>query len=369
MAIEPPGDAAETMHGTRPVPAASRGPADDERTRQSAVEVRPTGPLAVQDAPTRRTPIRGLEEIELSSSSDSVGTPHSMDPAHVLRHRGFAWQRWAAGLILLLAVAIVSALLARRTAPGAAATGIATTGASPTAGGGGQPAATRATPASSETTTPEPAATPPPAARTGAAGAPETDTVGAAAPATLGVDSTADTASTPASANEEPAAAEPPPPPPPAYLVLPRAWNGAIVARVEGHSYRLDRERRVEVAPGEHRIELTLADGDYRDQATVTTSVEAGGSARLPVAIAEPGTLRIQPWLNSPRGEVTLDGAPVALVPTELRLKPGTHHLRAEREGSSPIEQDVEIASGQQTTASFDLARGRWLVANRPDAG
>ncbi|HVS01604.1 MAG TPA: PEGA domain-containing protein, partial [Thermoanaerobaculia bacterium] len=169
-----------------------------------------------------------------------------------------------------------------------------------------------------------------------------------------------------------PEPASEPPPPEPGRVVVARSWSPEIYVSVDGGPrHRLDGERSFQVPPGQITVRFTYRDGEYSDSAQTRVTVGEGKTVRPAMPLQRPGSLRVQPFVNTPPGEVFLDGAPLGRSPvTVAHVRPGPHQLRIERQGPAGqevIEAQVEIASGTLHTATFDLGRGQLVnVHPRP---
>jgi serine/threonine-protein kinase len=165
---------------------------------------------------------------------------------------------------------------------------------------------------------------------------------------------------TPAPAPAPPAAAPVPEPPKPAALTIARGWSEEITVTVDGGAARrLDREQKVELAPGPHVLAFEIRSPDYSDSLERQITVKAGEKRRLEVPLQRPGQLNVQAQINSPQGMVKVKGESWGQSPIRLRkLRPGSYHVEILPlgEGGS-IGVDVDIASDVGTTVTFNLAR------------
>ncbi len=288
-----------------------------------------TGPTAVA---------AGGGEIDLTYHRD----PHQRTPRSISTHAAYRtndvhWGRWAALLLLL-------------------------------AGGGGgwwyyqqmQRPAT-AGPAGAATaplraTEPAP---PPPQAAPEPAPAP-------ARPSNPGPSAVAATTTPTTPAAAAPAAPEPPAPAPepakPAAVTVARGWSDDLTVTVDGGAARrLDREQKLELAPGSHVLSFEILSADYSDSAERQITVKAGEKRRIDVPLARPGQLNVQAQINSPQGLVKVKGESWGQSPIRGRkLPPGTYRVEiapVQQEGAAGVSVDVDISSNVGTTVTFNLTR------------
>jgi hypothetical protein len=191
--------------------------------------------------------------------------------------------------------------------------------------------------------------------------APNTNSTPASAPA----EPPASPSAEPDSVIETPAPGPPPvepapEPPKPASLTIGRGWSEEITVTVDGGAARrLDREQKLELAPGNHVLALEILSPDYCDSVERHVTVKAGEKRRFEVPLQRPGQLNEQAQINTPQGMIKVKGESWGQSPIRFRkLRPGTYHVEILPLGEgSGIGVDVDIASEVGTTVTFNLAR------------
>lgn len=297
-----------------------------------------------------------LHEIELDGTGETARTPHGIDASQILQRRQFQWGPWAAGVVVLAAIALGAwTFFAGRAAP-PSATEVAT------AEGVADPENSTAT----STPTTEGAEIDDPTQSPLAA---DTETDGSGATLESDGPATEGEATDGADDEAEPAAEEPPVLP--GRIVLPAAWSSQITVGIGDQTYTLDRGRQLELAPGIYTLRFRLDLEGYSDSAQRSVEVTSDGTHSVSIPIAPPGLLDVQPKLSSPQkgyvylGQTLLGPSPVR----GRRLKPGQHTLRvvADLGPDQPaIETPITIQSGNRLIVTFDLASGDMI---QRDAG
>jgi serine/threonine protein kinase len=231
---------------------------------------------------------------------------------------------------------------------------------------------------------------PPPASPTAHASLPSTAPP-ARAPATPAPAAPATTAGTPKGAaapgqggapeRQAPTAepAKPPEPvvepPKPGVLLVGPAWDPGMQVRVAGHSYRLDRQRRVELAAGSYSVSFSVETSDYSFRAQKRVRLDAGESQRLSIPIDRPGQLTVQPHLGTPSGIVRIDGQVAGPAPLRGKwLQPGDHRVEVFPAtgvtAEAAVTQTVTVRSQVETVVTFDVdGRQETQVRERPTGG
>ncbi len=164
----------------------------------------------------------------------------------------------------------------------------------------------------------------------------------------------------------------PPPPPQPAVLTVAAAWDSAMTLRLGGKIWTLDRERRLELAPGSYKLRFAIDTPVYAHSAETTVRLKEGEKRQLVSPIERPGKLTVQPHINARQAFVRLDGAPA--VPTPLRgrwLAPGPHRVEivASQDPAAPVlrQEQIEIRSENESILTFDLDdRSPQRLAEKP---
>ncbi len=180
----------------------------------------------------------------------------------------------------------------------------------------------------------------------------------------------ADGTAAPAAATESNAAAPatelpttppaPPAAPKPATLTIAPAWDSAMTLRLGGRVWTLDRERRIELAPGSYRLKFAITTPVYSHAQEATVRLQEGETRQLSSPIDKPGRLTVQPHINARQAFVRLDGAPAVATPLRGRwLAPGPHLVEvvAASDPASPvlIRESVAIRSESESILTFDL--------------
>ncbi len=174
---------------------------------------------------------------------------------------------------------------------------------------------------------------------------------------------------TPETAPPAPAPTEPAPPAAPAKgrLVLPKvSWTDRMTVRIDGKTYGLYREHRIQMPPGTYRAVFELAsDGPASDYRPASRSAEvrvvAGESSRVAVPIPQPGAFSVRPLPGRPQGQVSLDGTSLGLTPlSKIQRAPGTYVLEIlPRDGEGEgLREEITLTGGEEIILSFDLDAG-----------
>ncbi len=160
-----------------------------------------------------------------------------------------------------------------------------------------------------------------------------------------------------------PAAAEavaPPPPPQPGFLTVAPAWDSAMTLRLGTKIWTLDRERRLELAPGTYKLKFAIATPVYAHATEMSVRIKEGESRRIVSPIERPGRLSVQPHINARQAFVRLDGALAVATPLRGRwLAPGPHTVEivAAPDPASPVlrKETVVIRAESESILTFDL--------------
>ena len=315
-------------------------------------------------AGTRAAPLPGasdasgeLVDLDLDSTAQSRRTPRSISTTQAARTRGFAWGRWVAAVLALVATAAVAALVL-----GGRNAGPAAPSRSGGAGDGSPPAASVGGAAVLE-------------GGERAEGGEGVEAGGAlaaaagavpAAPGALPAPSAAPAApsATPAATPEVTATSTPPAPPPrPAYVLVPAAWSPEVTVSVRGQRRRsLGEAQRIAVTPG-RRVTLVFeyrGDG-YSATESRTVTVHEGATVDVENPLPAPGRVQVQQKLGTPPGRVSLGGEELGVGRVRRTLAPGPHRLRIEPSsagGGNAIDREVTVPSGRKLVLTFDLTTG-----------
>ncbi|MEO7795438.1 MAG: protein kinase [Thermoanaerobaculia bacterium] len=164
----------------------------------------------------------------------------------------------------------------------------------------------------------------------------------------------------------------PPPAPEPAVLTVAAAWDSAMSLRLGSKVWTLDRERRLELAPGSYKLKFSIETPVYSHAAETSVRLKEGEHRQLVSPIERPGKLTVQPHMNARQAFVRLDGG--GAVPTPLRgrwLAPGSHivEIVATQDPGAPVmvRESVEIRSENESILTFDLdGRSPQRLAEKP---
>ena len=352
-----------------PLGMAARQAAEMAETRSLGAPAPPRRAAGARNAPPAPTDASGeLVDLDLDSTAQSRRTPRSISTTQAARTRGFAWGRWVAAVLALVATAGVAALLLGGRNAGSAAP--------PRDADGGERS--------------------PPAASIGVAGAERQEagegqeaggpgeggdalaaTAGAGAPATdpLLAPSAGPAAATSATAAATPevTAAPPPPPPPPqpAYVLVPAAWSPEVTVSVRGQRRRsLGEAQRIAVTPGRSvTLVFEYRGDDYSASESRTVTVHEGATVDVENPLPAPGQVQVQQKLGTPPGRVSLDGEALGVGRVRRTLAPGPHRLRIEPSsagGGGAIDREVTVPSGRRLVLTFDLTRGALVEVVAP---
>jgi len=159
---------------------------------------------------------------------------------------------------------------------------------------------------------------------------------------------------------EPPPEPEPEPEPEPGRLLLSAGWDPEIRVRVGGRTLRLDRDRRLELPPGNYTLTFSIDSGDYSDRAERRVRLGEGATERIPVPLERPGRLTIQPHLGTPPGVVRIDGKMAGPAPLRnRRLRPGEHRIEvfpnAGVTAAPAVSLSVVVRSDVESVVTFDL--------------
>lgn len=202
---------------------------------------------------------------------------------------------------------------------------------------------------------------PPPAATPSIAALPTSPEPGAAS---------ANTA--PPAADTATAEAAAPPPPQPGFLTVAPAWDSAMTLRLGTKTWTLDRERRLELAPGTYKLKFAIATPAYAHAAEISVRIKEGESRQIVSPIERPGRLTVQPHINARQAFVRLDGALAVATPLRGRwLAPGPHTVEivAAPDPASPVlrKESVVIRAESESILTFDLdGRSPLRLAEKP---
>ena len=330
-------------------------------TSQTVAAPQPAAPAVPSSAPPPR-PL-SLGEIMLDAHAAPPGAHAQLPATMAFERRPGAGKRLAGRLVLVALVAAASwggwrYWQESRPIPAASAPSVPAPTSTPSA------SQTAAAPATAPTT-----ANPPPAASTGEP-APAPAASSAALPAAA--ENAADAGSPESPKTAAAVVPEPPPAPLPAVLTVAAAWDSAMTMRLGSKSWTLDRERRLELAPGSYKLRFAIETPAYSHAAESTVRLKEGEKRQIASPIERPGKLTVQPHINARQAFVRLDGAPA--IPTPLRgrwLAPGPHivEIVASPDPVAPVlrRESVEIRSENESILTFDLdGRSPQRLAERP---
>ncbi len=190
-----------------------------------------------------------------------------------------------------------------------------------------------------------------------------------AAPATDGTAGPGPTTPIPAAAIS-PAAA--PAAPQPATLTIPPAWDSTMTLRVGSKVWTLDRERRIELAPGTYKLRFAITTPVYSRTQETTVRLQEGEKRQFTSPIDKPGRLTVQPHINARQAFVRLDGAPAVATPLRGRwVAPGPHLVEvvASPDPASPVllKESVTVRSESESILTFDLdGRSPQRISEKP---
>ena len=163
-----------------------------------------------------------------------------------------------------------------------------------------------------------------------------------------------------------------PPAPQPAFLTVAAAWDSAMTLRLGTKTWNLDRERRLELAPGTYRLKFAIATPVYAHAEEMSVRLKEGESRQIVSPIERPGRLTVQPHINARQAFVRLDGAPAVATPLRGRwLAPGPHTVEivAAPDPASPVlrQESVVIRAESESILTFDLdGRSPLRLAEKP---
>jgi serine/threonine protein kinase len=166
--------------------------------------------------------------------------------------------------------------------------------------------------------------------------------------------------------------AAPPPPPQPGFLTVAPAWDSAMTLRLGTKTWTLDRERRLELAPGTYKLKFAIATPVYSHAAEISVRIKEGESRQVVSPIERPGRLTVQPHINARQAFVRLDGALAVATPLRGRwLAPGPHTVEivAAPDPASPVlrKESVVIRAESESILTFDLdGRSPLRLAEKP---
>ena len=321
---------------------AARHAAETAATR-SLPPVQPRARPRVAAATATQSAGGDLMDLEIDAPAQSPRTPRSISTTQSSRTRGFAWGRWAAGVVgVVVAAAAVTLLLDRRDGvppPEPENRELAAGSEAAPAGGGGE------VPGAAADLRPGigvalPAPSPPPAETPGPT-----------------------PAATPAPTATLPPPPPPPPPPRPAYVVVPAAWSPDVTVTVRGGRRRsLGEAQRIEVTPGRRVTLLFEYRGEgYTASESRSVTVSEGTTVDVENPLPPPGQVQVQQKLGTPPGRVSLDGEDLGVGRVRRTVGAGPHRLRVEAAsagGGGAIEREVTVPSGQRLVLTFDLTSG-----------
>lgn len=122
--------------------------------------------------------------------------------------------------------------------------------------------------------------------------------------------------------------------------------------------------RPLELTPGEHQVEISLANYQTRrDEVTLTAHQRRLYNATLlPVAL----NARLSISTTPPDATLTLDGAEIPQSQTPQPVAPGEHSLTVSRDGYLPQTRTVRVNALGSESVSVTLDRTRRSVFTRP---
>ncbi len=317
---------------------------------------RPASPVAA--VPAQQKTIALGEMVLETPKSGARPESFGMSPASLGRdgRRGRRWPKVLGGALAALVIAAAGLVLVGPSIPGfdrflASFTGRAAATAAPETESTPEPLLAKTAPGS----LPQPVA--PAAAASG--GAPPTSGP-APAPDAAGTD-VSPAAPIPIPIPVEPEPAPIPEPPKPGVLVIGPAWDRTMTVRVGGSQpYRLDRERRIELAAATVRLQFQLGNPNYQFEKELRVKLAAGATERVSIPIEKPGRLTVQPHLNTRPGSVRIDGQLVGNAPVRGRwVEPGEHFVEILSVGGGGVApalaRSIMVKSDIETILSFDI--------------
>ena len=125
-------------------------------------------------------------------------------------------------------------------------------------------------------------------------------------------------------------------------------------------TFELDHPVRLELPAGSYTITFVSEVPGYDVREESSVRLREGEQRRLENPIPRPAMLTVRPHLNTPQGQVLLDGRPLGATPLQKRLlRPGAHLLEVAplgEGGTGKVSQTVTLAPGVETVMTFDLS-------------
>ncbi|QQR72808.1 MAG: serine/threonine protein kinase [Holophagales bacterium] len=152
----------------------------------------------------------------------------------------------------------------------------------------------------------------------------------------------------------------PTPPPRPAVLTVEPGGSTATRVKLGERTFELDHPVRLELPAGSYTITFVSEVPGYDVREESSVRLREGEQRRLENPIPRPAMLTVRPHLNTPQGQVLLDGRPLGATPLQKRLlRPGAHLLEVAplgEGGTGKVSQTVTLAPGVETVMTFDLS-------------
>lgn len=155
------------------------------------------------------------------------------------------------------------------------------------------------------------------------------------------------------------------PTPRPAVLTVEPGWTTEATVRVGERSYPLDRPLRLEIPAGAYNLAFLSRVPGYEVREEQSVRLREGEQRRVANPIPRPALLTVRPHLNTPQGQVAIDGRVLGTTPLQRRLlRPGPHLLEILPLGSGDagrLSQSIELATATELVVTFDLTGAQTL--------
>ena len=143
-------------------------------------------------------------------------------------------------------------------------------------------------------------------------------------------------------------------------LTLEPGWTTSVNVRVGGRSFALDHLVRLELPAGSYTLAFSSQVPGYEVREEVGVRLREGEQRRIENPIPRPALLTARPHLNTPQGQVLIDGRALGATPLQRRLlRPGKHLIEVVplgEGGSGRVSQAVELVSAIELVVTFDLS-------------
>ena len=151
----------------------------------------------------------------------------------------------------------------------------------------------------------------------------------------------------------------PAPKPRPAMLTVEPGGSPTASLRVGERSYPLDRAVRLELPAGTHTLTFVSHVPGYEVREEQSLRLREGEQRRIVNPIPQPALLTVRPHLNTPQGQVAVDGRLLGATPLQRRLlRPGSHQLEILPLGEGAagrVSQAILLTSAVELVVTFDL--------------